>query len=187
MVVGLKKRQVAPPNYVRMERLTKEQVLAQAKLREAKIKQTEELKKVSTAGRKRYLAAEKAKRKEHTLLRWKAAKSEGKIFYRRPDAKVALVIRIRGINRLSPRVKKIMDLLRLRQIHNAVFVKLNACTINMLKLVLPYIAYGYPTRDMIELETVEKVTIDMIKEFLSRLKLSCHFVAIIHSLEDISV
>merc|ERR1712096_390157 len=51
----------------------------------------------------------------------------------------------------SPKVKKIMELLRLRQIHNAVFVKLNACSINMLKLVLPYIAYGYPTRQMIEL------------------------------------
>jgi len=34
--------------------------------------------------------------------------------------------------------------LRLRQIFNGVFVKLNGATHNMLKLVEPYIAWGYP-------------------------------------------
>ena len=40
-----------------------------------------------------------------------------------------------------------MQLLRLRQLHNGVFVKLNRATINMIRLVEPYITYGYPTRD----------------------------------------
>merc|ERR1712048_733574 len=48
-----------------------------------------------------------------------------------------------GINRTSPKVRKILQLLRLRQIHNA-------ATLQMLNLVEPYIAYGYPTRDMLE-------------------------------------
>jgi len=150
MTVGMKKRQVAPPNFVRMKRLTKEQLLARDRINKAAVKQTEELKKIASAARKRYLEAEKERQKEHKALMQKANRSKGKIFYRKPDPKVALVIRIRGINRLSPKVKKIMHLLRLRQIHNAVFVKLNASTINMLKLVLPYIAYGYPTRQTIE-------------------------------------
>ncbi len=34
--------------------------------------------------------------------------------------------------------------MRLRQINNAVFVKLNKATLNMLKLVEPYVAWGYP-------------------------------------------
>mmetsp|Transcript_41587 Transcript_41587/g.30574 ORF Transcript_41587/g.30574 Transcript_41587/m.30574 type:complete len:141 (+) Transcript_41587:310-732(+) len=42
-----------------------------------------------------------------------------------------------------------MQLLRLRQLHNAVFVKLNKATINMIRLVEPYITFGYPTRKTI--------------------------------------
>merc|ERR1711916_201013 len=37
-------------------------------------------------------------------------------FYREPDAKLALVIRIRGINQMPPKVKKILRLLRLREL-----------------------------------------------------------------------
>jgi len=35
------------------------------------------------------------------------------------------------------------------QIHSAVFIRLNKATINMLKLVQPYIAYGYPSVDTV--------------------------------------
>merc|ERR1712228_108661 len=65
------------------------------------------------------------------------------------DAKMAIVIRIRGINRVSPKVRKVLQLFRLLQIHNAVFIKMNKATINMLKLIQPYIAYGYPSVECI--------------------------------------
>jgi large subunit ribosomal protein L7e len=39
--------------------------------------------------------------------------------------------------------------LRLRQIHNGVFVRVNKASINMLRRVEPYITYGYPSRDNI--------------------------------------
>lgn len=42
-----------------------------------------------------------------------------------------------------------MQLLRLRQLHNGVFVKLNKATINMLRKVEPYIVYGYPSQKTI--------------------------------------
>merc|ERR1719367_1981059 len=74
------------------------------------------------------------------------AKSEGN-FYIPAEAKIAFVIRTRGINKLSPKCKKIMQLLRLRQINNGVFDRLNRATINMIRLVEPYITYGYPSRD----------------------------------------
>jgi large subunit ribosomal protein L7e len=51
-----------------------------------------------------------------------------------------------SINKLDPKCKKIMQLLRLRQLHNGVFVRLNKATINMLRTVEPYIAYGYPSQ-----------------------------------------
>ncbi|KAJ4462071.1 putative Multisubstrate pseudouridine synthase 7 [Paratrimastix pyriformis] len=65
-------------------------------------------------------------------------------FYAAPEAKVAFVIRLRGVNQLDPKSRKILQLLRIRQINNGVFVKLNKATSTMLKLVEPHIAYGYP-------------------------------------------
>lgn len=85
------------------------------------------------------------KQAENETIRLKrAAKATGSI-YVPAEAKVALVVRIRGITAVPPKTKKILQLLRLRQIHNAVFVKLNKASITMLRLVEPYIAYGYPT------------------------------------------
>jgi large subunit ribosomal protein L7e len=65
-------------------------------------------------------------------------------FYKAADPKVLVVVRIRGINRISPKVRKVLQLFRLLQIHNAVFIKVNKATINMLKIIQPYVAYGYP-------------------------------------------
>ncbi|XP_068093609.1 large ribosomal subunit protein uL30 [Hyperolius riggenbachi] len=65
-------------------------------------------------------------------------------YYVPAEPKLAFVIRIRGINGVSPKVRKVLQLLRLRQIFNGTFVKLNKATINMLRLVEPYIAWGYP-------------------------------------------
>ena len=43
---------------------------------------------------------------------------------------------------VSPKVRKILQLLRLRQINNGVFIRLNKATFNMLQLVEPFIAWG---------------------------------------------
>lgn len=79
----------------------------------------------------------------------RAAKANGGFFVP-PQPKVALVIRIRGIIGVSPKAKKVMQLFRLRQIHNASFVRLNEATIRMLRLIEPYVTYGYPTKATIE-------------------------------------
>lgn len=42
-----------------------------------------------------------------------------------------------------------MQLLRLRQLHNGVFVKLNKATMNMVRTVEPLVTYGYPSRDTV--------------------------------------
>merc|ERR1712059_62175 len=81
---------------------------------------------------------------ERDEIRFKRiAKSKGN-FYVPSQAKLAFVIRIRGINQVSPKVKKALQLLRLRQINNGVFVRLNKSSLNMLRLVEPFIAWGYP-------------------------------------------
>eukprot|EP00929_Paragymnodinium_shiwhaense_P094978 TRINITY_DN558_c0_g3_i1.p2 TRINITY_DN558_c0_g3~~TRINITY_DN558_c0_g3_i1.p2 ORF type:complete len:201 (+),score=51.03 TRINITY_DN558_c0_g3_i1:155-757(+) len=61
------------------------------------------------------------------------------------EAKLLFVTRIRGILKLAPKPRKVLQLLRLKQIHNGVFLKVNKPILNMLKLVQPYVTYGYPT------------------------------------------
>merc|ERR1712122_150397 len=71
------------------------------------------------------------------------AKKEGN-YYVPAEPKLAFVMRIRGINQVSPKVKKVLQLLRLRQINNGVFIKMNKATTNMLRICEPYITYGSP-------------------------------------------
>jgi len=81
---------------------------------------------------------------ERSLIKLRRAARAGGNFFREPEPKLAVVIRIRGINGVDPKTRKILQLLRLRQIQNAVFVRLNGATLKMLKLVEPYITYGTP-------------------------------------------
>nr|XP_039273854.1 60S ribosomal protein L7-like [Styela clava] len=65
-------------------------------------------------------------------------------FYVPEQPKLAFVIRIRGINQVAPKVRKVLQLLRLRQINNGVFVRLNKASLTMLRMADPYITWGYP-------------------------------------------
>jgi large subunit ribosomal protein L7e len=71
------------------------------------------------------------------------AKADGNL-YVPAEPKVAFVVRIKGINKIDPKKRKTLQLLRLLQINNGIFIRLTKATIEMLKIVEPYIAYGYP-------------------------------------------
>ena len=88
-------------------------------------------------------AAEYRRAEKQAVAERRQARKAGN-YYREPDAKLAFVVRIRGINQVPPKVKKILRLLRLLQVHNGVFVRLNAASQKMLTLVDPWITYGYP-------------------------------------------
>lgn len=81
---------------------------------------------------------------EADLVRLRRAGKANGGFYVEPEAKLLLVVRIRGLNDMAPKTKKILQLLRLRRINSAVFLKVNKATLNMLQKVEPYVAYGYP-------------------------------------------
>lgn len=84
------------------------------------------------------------RQQEYDLIRLKReAKLKGG-FYVEAEAKLMFVVRIRGINDMHPKTRKILQLLRLRQIFNGVFMKVNKATMNMLRRVEPYVTYGYP-------------------------------------------
>jgi len=111
-------------------------------------KEKRELKKYQAEVGAKY-DAEYAEIANDLIANRRAAKANGG-FYVPPEPKVALVIRIRGIIGVSPKAKKVMQLFRLRQIHNATFVRINEATIRMLRLIEPYVTYGYPTKATIE-------------------------------------
>ena len=111
----------------------KEALLAEQKATEAKIQE-----------RSKGYAREYVEAVKKEIAAQDAAAADG-AFYVPAEAKFALVIRIRGLNKLHPKVRKILQLFRLRQKNNAVFVRLNKATLEMLKRCETCIAYGYPT------------------------------------------
>jgi len=115
---------------------------------ERALKQKDAKKKHRLHRKKLYLKAQQYAKEylsqERALIRLKRQAKNNGNYYVESEPKLAFVIRIRGINAIAPKTKKILQLLRLRQVHNGVFVKLNKATITMLKLVEPYITYGYP-------------------------------------------
>ncbi|KAG2574517.1 hypothetical protein PVAP13_7KG337300 [Panicum virgatum] len=105
-------------------------------------KKSVETRKLIFTRAKQYAEEYEAQEKELVQLKREARLKGG--FYVSPEAKLLFVIRIRGINAMHPKTRKILQLLRLRQIFNGVFLKVNKATINMLRRVEPYVAYGYP-------------------------------------------
>merc|ERR1712024_124072 len=82
-------------------------------------------------------------RERDELRLTREAKKAGN-FYVAAEDKFVFVMRIRGVNQVAPKVKKALQLFRLRQINNGVFVKLNKATINMLRICEPFITRGTP-------------------------------------------
>jgi large subunit ribosomal protein L7e len=115
--------------------------------KEAEAKAVSDVKKFTENSKKYDEEFEKAE-KEAVDNRRKAKVDGG--FYVPAEPKLCLVIRIRGTIGVSPKAKKVMQLFRLRQLHNASFVKLNEATIRMLRLIEPYVTYGYPTRATVQ-------------------------------------
>jgi large subunit ribosomal protein L7e len=113
-------------------------------------KRAETLKAKSVEYAKRSEAHHKkfvAEQTEQIKLR-REARAAGS-FYVPAESRVILIVRIRGINNLAPQVRKILQLFRLRQLHNATFIRVNRATLNMIKKIEPYVTFGYPTRHTI--------------------------------------
>jgi len=133
--------------------LTPESLLKKRKtLADIRAKQTarsgERKKKISALRKTIFKRAEKYvkeyRAKERSEIRFKRQAKNNGNFYVPAEPTVLFVVRIIGINNVSPKVKKILQLLRLRQIHNGVFIKANKASLTMLRLVEPYVTYGAP-------------------------------------------
>jgi large subunit ribosomal protein L7e len=119
------------------------------KAREERLEKAASAKKAARAKRKvifkraeTYVKEYLSKEKEEIRLK-RAARTSGD-FYVPAQPKVYFVIRIRGINEIAPKPRKILQLLRLLQINTGVFVRVTKATQQMLRLVEPYVTYGEP-------------------------------------------
>ncbi|KAL9032251.1 MAG: hypothetical protein Q9214_008050 [Letrouitia sp. 1 TL-2023] len=82
---------------------------------------------------------------EREKIRLSRLSKQNGTYYVPAEPKLVFVVRIKGINKIAPKPRKTLQLLRLLQINNGVFVRLTKATTEMLKIVEPYIAYGYPS------------------------------------------
>lgn len=131
------------PQNVLKKRKAVEQARAAASAAQIKSRKASQTKRAAMFKRaESYIKEYRTAEKEEIRMK-RVARNTGS-FYVPSEPKLAFVVRIKGINKLSPKPRKVLQLLRLRQINNGVFVKLTKATIQMLKLVEPYIAYGQP-------------------------------------------
>ncbi|KAL7133732.1 hypothetical protein ABFS83_12G159800 [Erythranthe nasuta] len=133
---------LVPESVLKKQKRADEWALAKAnELAVAKTKKVADRKLICKKARQ-YAEEYEKQAKELIDLKREARLKGG--FYVNPEAKLLFIIRIRGINAMHPTTKKILQLLRLRQIFNGVFLKVNKATMNMLHRVEPYVTYGYP-------------------------------------------
>merc|ERR1719498_983614 len=131
---------------------------AQKALADAAAKSATEAKAARKAGRtqaynnaKKYAAEYRALAKNQIRMH-RQAKAAGNHFVD-AEAKLIFVVRIRGLADMHPKTKKILQLMRLRQMNMGGFMKVSKAATEMLKRVEPYLSYGYPNvksvRDLI--------------------------------------
>ncbi|VFQ84500.1 unnamed protein product [Cuscuta campestris] len=127
-----------------LKKQKREQEWALAKKQEIDIirKKNAAKRKIIFKRAKQYAEEYEKQQRELVLFKRQARLKGG--FYVSPEPKLLFIIRIRGINAMNPNTKKILQLLRLRQIFNGVFLKVNKATTNMLHRVEPYVTFGYP-------------------------------------------
>ncbi|VDM24468.1 unnamed protein product [Toxocara canis] len=141
MVEG--KKLPAVPETLLKRRKQRAEQRAKAKVVKAKLALKAKAKKAEIFKRaERYVREYRNRQRQHLQLKREATRVGN--FYVPDEPKLAFVIRIRGVNQMHPRPRKVLQLLRLRQINNGVFVKLNKATLQMLRIVDPYVAWGYP-------------------------------------------
>jgi large subunit ribosomal protein L7e len=99
------------------------------------------LRKLARTNQAKYAKEYQAEQRKLITMR-RAAHQQGNFFIE-PEAKLIFVVRLAGTNKIPPKPKKIMELLRLKQMYNGVFVRVNQCTIRMLRMIQSYCTYGY--------------------------------------------
>ncbi|XP_018592451.1 60S ribosomal protein L7-like 1 [Scleropages formosus] len=89
-----------------------------------------------------FLYNQKRKQRDETRIR----RAKNRPAPPMPPAKnrLAFVVRIRQIQGVSVKVMNVIQMFRLRKIFSGAFIRISKASMNMLKVVEPYVAWGYP-------------------------------------------
>ncbi|KAI5360951.1 Putative ribosomal protein L7/L30 [Septoria linicola] len=137
------KDQILVPETLLKKRKSQEKERAEkAEQRETRKKENKEKRAQIFKRAESYVKEYRDQERENIRLA-RVAKSEGS-YYVPAEPKLVFVVRIKGINKIDPKKRKTLQLLRLLQINNGVFIRLTKATSEMLKIVEPFVAYGYP-------------------------------------------
>merc|ERR1719263_1747162 len=140
------------PESVLKKRKTQEKIAADKAAASADARKARKEKRVAA-----YKSAEKYVKEYRALAKQRVrmhrqAKAAGNHFVD-AEAKLIFVVRIRGLADMHPKTKKILQIMRLRQMNMGVFMKSSKAATEMLTRVEPYLSYGYPSlksvRDLI--------------------------------------
>merc|ERR1712097_114112 len=131
------------PESVLKERKAQEKIAAEKATAAVAAKKASKDKRVAA-----YKSAEKYVKEYRSMAKARVrmhrqAKATGNQFVD-AGAKLAFVVRIRGLNDMHPKTKKILRIMRLIQMNLGVFLKVSKASTEMLKRVEPYLSYGYP-------------------------------------------
>merc|ERR1711904_167566 len=132
------------PESVLKKRKTQEKIGAEKAAAAEVAKKSRKEKRVAA-----YKSAEKYVKEYRALAKQRVrmhrqAKAAGNHFVD-AEAKLLFVVRIRGLADMHPKTKKILQIMRLRQMNMGVFMKVSKAATEMLTRVEPYISYGYPS------------------------------------------
>ncbi|KAI5863046.1 60S ribosomal protein L7 [Durotheca rogersii] len=137
------KDQVLVPETLLKKRKSQEKARAEKAAETAQRKKANKEKRAVIFKRAEKYVKEYRDAERETIRLKRLAKRDGS-FYVPAEEKLIFVIRIKGINKIAPKPRKILQLLRLLQINNGVFVRITKATAEMIKIVEPWVAYGYP-------------------------------------------
>ncbi|XP_010678597.2 60S ribosomal protein L7-2 [Beta vulgaris subsp. vulgaris] len=132
---------VVPESVLKKQKREEEWALAKKQELDAQKKQRAENRKIIFKRAQQYSKEYENQEKEAISLRREAKLKGG--FYVEPEAKLLLSF-VLEYQCMHPKTRSILQLLRLRQIFNGVFLKVNKATLNMLHRVEPFVTYGYP-------------------------------------------
>uniref|UniRef100_A0A060T863 ARAD1C33990p n=1 Tax=Blastobotrys adeninivorans TaxID=409370 RepID=A0A060T863_BLAAD len=135
--------EVFPPETLLKKRKNAQEVAAKKQAAAAERKAANKQKrKVVFERAEKYVKEYRDAEREQIRLR-REAKAKGEV-YVPAEPKLVFAIRIKGINKIAPKPRKVLQLLRLHQINNGVFIRLTKATAELLRIVEPYVTYGYP-------------------------------------------
>ncbi|MBA0684107.1 hypothetical protein Goari_025714, partial [Gossypium aridum] len=133
--MGEEAKAVVPESLLKKNKRNEEWELAKKQELEVAKKKKVENRKLIYSRAKQYAKEYGAQEKELIQLKREARLKGG--FYVDPEAKLLFIIRIRGINAMHPRTRKILQLLRLRQVTCLIFPKLKFCVMRINSSIFP--------------------------------------------------